>query len=995
MIYPSLFIGIGSTGLEILQQLQELVFEHYGKPSLDVFEYLAIESKETAEVKSTIWGDNHIKLLRPTIGNTDVIARELEKGNKPELDRWLSRELLKLGGRDYKDGASNIRMAGRLILWENWTEIKRSIDQAVAKIKGDPNKASTRSFLRDHYRKHNQPIDSKDPLIGDLPNIYLCGTICGGTCGGMFIDLAYYVKQVSGLWQKDLSDPLIAKVFGVFSAFDHSTLTNTAGGLSQHAGNSWAALTEYDFYCYTQTRYSNTFPGGTDNDKVDTNERPVDVLYLLSCTASTPRFGGLESNFRSPDGKADVDSLNHAAATLIFSETVGGMLGAKEAIRTDYRSNKRNIESNAGHHSPCISTCGIAVVWYPKYRIAHSAACRRGRSICRQFIAEADPDTQARLKAEAGKTFFDIITRAEERVIATPKGTLYGEVKNRFASHSAEWLAKKPEAMKTILEGELKKLSKNEYYDSKIVSQIGDFEKSFATDLRSELIALVNNERNILHALYWLKQIDSELAAFAKRLTAEFPDPDFKKARPIGVDLSARLVLVKRRVQQELGRDLLEDVEAYIVDRIKRIRNYRLLSMIDSLHEEIGIRRQLSDRRVSAGQTSLSQGLEQARDRLVDCSNLLKDEYDRLSDEKTVTQDVILVYQRGSLQSDVDSLADTLETAPRTEQDEILNSILQGKTLSQFLGLARGSREAAEIGEDIRTPLLKVCLQRVGRFDVAKAVNAMPQSDVAAFARHALPHMELSRGHSGLASEQIGRDVAFVAGANKAELDILLDSTLKGTECDSVFKGQLSPTIVNDLSHMVIFYQEEPLMYMDENLATAAEFRVHYNKASESGTIGLHTDKGGPAIFDPSRFYREGVLKSQLMPLALKIFSKRDTDGGWESSDVFGVERGELIYRGQRRDRSKARFTGDEEGIRVCAADPELFDILTQLVQTRLEELTKEQFIDKLNAYIDYFETTLGDDEDKSKVILEEQNTLKNLPMVKECYDRAAGGKKN
>jgi len=147
MLNPTLFIGLGSTGFNILEKLQEFVLEHYGSASLDIFKYIAIESRDGADIKHSEWGENEISLLKPTIRGTDAIHKAIKSGHKPYLKDWLNQELLKISGGQFTDGASNIRMAGRLILWENWNNISGTINSAYNQITGDDSRNKTELFL--------------------------------------------------------------------------------------------------------------------------------------------------------------------------------------------------------------------------------------------------------------------------------------------------------------------------------------------------------------------------------------------------------------------------------------------------------------------------------------------------------------------------------------------------------------------------------------------------------------------------------------------------------------------------------------------------------------------------------------------------------------------------------------------------------------------------------------------------------------------------------
>ena len=46
MIKPTVFIGLGTTGVSILKTLRQLMSEEFGKGGLPIFRYVAIETTE-------------------------------------------------------------------------------------------------------------------------------------------------------------------------------------------------------------------------------------------------------------------------------------------------------------------------------------------------------------------------------------------------------------------------------------------------------------------------------------------------------------------------------------------------------------------------------------------------------------------------------------------------------------------------------------------------------------------------------------------------------------------------------------------------------------------------------------------------------------------------------------------------------------------------------------------------------------------------------------
>ena len=139
MITPTIFVGLGTTGTNILKNLRELMAEEYGAKGLPLFRYIAIETDGEVNVQNTNQMDDYerINLIKATISSLQPVKLRLTSGeplHNPHLEDWLDRELLKIEAGGFMNGASNIRMAGRLCLWENWSDIGATFRAAIAAI---------------------------------------------------------------------------------------------------------------------------------------------------------------------------------------------------------------------------------------------------------------------------------------------------------------------------------------------------------------------------------------------------------------------------------------------------------------------------------------------------------------------------------------------------------------------------------------------------------------------------------------------------------------------------------------------------------------------------------------------------------------------------------------------------------------------------------------------------------------------------------------------
>ncbi len=283
-ISPSLFIGLGTNGWKILDDLRKLMFEEFGRAGLHCCRYLALETDRDKKPKDNSFPhvlESYEKItpLYITVPSVDVVKKRLQsKGEEYKhidgLREWLDPQLINCGIERFIAGAGHIRQAGRLCLWENWETVAAGLRKSTADIKDMGNHAATDAFLRNNYfpNKHGD-IQLDHSCINDSPNVYICGTLCGGTCSGTFIDVAYFVRKLIGVTNKIVMVGAgRPKVVGLFTFINTSQQTDP--NKEVHAVNSWTALRELDFYYREGSRYQVKFPDGLEIDTQDDPFKP-------------------------------------------------------------------------------------------------------------------------------------------------------------------------------------------------------------------------------------------------------------------------------------------------------------------------------------------------------------------------------------------------------------------------------------------------------------------------------------------------------------------------------------------------------------------------------------------------------------------------------------------------------------------------------------------------------------------------------------------------
>jgi site-specific DNA-cytosine methylase len=344
----TIVIGLGGTGLHTLRGLRKLVVESYG--SLDAeavkslgYLYLDTDPSEVSvkkdtrgkwEVlgKSTQLSYSEYKILQaPSIGS---VVEDID--SYPHVKEWLPLEDLDSINKTAKDtpGASQIRPLGRFILTMSSGEIESAFKNIYTKI---PQKQG-----------------------GGKTQIYLVCSLSGGTGSGMFLDLAYLIKQ----WT--------AGDCAIYAFLVLPELTTNRG--IRYTVNAYAALLELNYFSNCgeydiagqRKKIQFKIPGKTEG----INSSPFDYCYLVG-----PRNNaGVELDLNAIPGMiAHRIFLNFDSS---FGDAASGLLNNGKMERSQLLVDG----FNGNRHSLNFFTFGLSSIQYPidqfleifGYKLAHN-----------------------------------------------------------------------------------------------------------------------------------------------------------------------------------------------------------------------------------------------------------------------------------------------------------------------------------------------------------------------------------------------------------------------------------------------------------------------------------------------------------------------------------------------------------------------------------------------------------------------------------------------
>lgn len=225
-VKPTIIIGIGGTGGDILLRVRKRFFEKYGSLAhFPIVSYLWLDTDATEKnVGAGIFTEQiafaSSEKLMTVMPDTTKVTNDLNQ--YPHIKKWFYPGLTKL--KTMTEGAGQIRAYSRLGFFEHYTEIKNALINAGALVRNIENCRT----VRDKHHLETNPNDLQ---------VFVVFSLAGGTGSGMFLDLAFLVKDV--FQGNALSTVGCVLMPGLFNPHEDRIFAN-----------GYAALKELEHYSY-------------------------------------------------------------------------------------------------------------------------------------------------------------------------------------------------------------------------------------------------------------------------------------------------------------------------------------------------------------------------------------------------------------------------------------------------------------------------------------------------------------------------------------------------------------------------------------------------------------------------------------------------------------------------------------------------------------------------------------------------------------------------
>jgi len=351
-INRTICIGLGGTGRDVLMRIRRLIVDRYGDLSkLPIVSFVHIDTDKAATQVSGLRTGS-------TYHGVDLSFREAEKvtatmtsaevtnfvqgmerrsnydrqGPYDHIARWFPPQLLR-NIKAVEEGAKGIRPVGRLAFFHNYRRIQSAIQTAENRTRG-----------------HEATLLKLGLRIEPGLNIFVVGSLCGGTGSGMFLDVAYSLRKAYGDRGAQIVGYLVIS-------------PELYGDTSNMAANTYAALKELNHYTTPGTKFEVCYDM-QNLTIVQESRPPYDYAYLVS-NHTSGEYSILEQR-----------KLCNVIAHKIALDFSGELAPVVKGMRDNFLQHLIQWDNHPRPNVQRYLTFGLAAIYFPRDIIVQIALTR-------------------------------------------------------------------------------------------------------------------------------------------------------------------------------------------------------------------------------------------------------------------------------------------------------------------------------------------------------------------------------------------------------------------------------------------------------------------------------------------------------------------------------------------------------------------------------------------------------------------------------------------
>jgi hypothetical protein len=349
---PTVLVGVGGTGAEVLLRVRRLIEESYGSlKKFPIVSFLWIDTDKDYKVGNPESAGSPLKdneKYWASVSGREVSDIMTNMHKFPWIESWFPQELERNIGA-LEAGAGQIRACGRFAFFYNYHNIKARFNEACNRVKGHEN------FLQDEYdiRVNSNSI-----------NIFVVGSLSGGTGSGMLLDLGYCIRD----WLKGQGSPLINAIVPMPNAFASIKVGDRV------LANGYAALMELSYFSDYRTEYVAQFSSGLVDEVRDTRP-PFDFTYLVGTKNGEAEF--------------NLDQLREMIAKNIFFDLTSDFAPHKRSIRDNIKGAWAQADPGGRGYPKNFMSFGLATIEIPMAQIRATLSSRLAGDLVNWWMNES------------------------------------------------------------------------------------------------------------------------------------------------------------------------------------------------------------------------------------------------------------------------------------------------------------------------------------------------------------------------------------------------------------------------------------------------------------------------------------------------------------------------------------------------------------------------------------------------------------------------------
>jgi hypothetical protein len=337
----ALIIGLGGTGLTMVDETKALFTKRYRAEDLRNIKYLCIDPDSTAN------GLGGLKYIGAN-EQEQIQGFALNNQTTPWLNPSFINTLNERGNLGLNNNGATIRMLGRWMLFSSEVTIIRRL----------------KNILRE--------MPNRGPNLGEIKEIYVIvvGSICGGSGSSCCIDIPYFVRKAAmDLGMADLRDDRHFQYYAMFELPDSKIARTKEPDEPMMKARAYATLKELQYFMrHDNVSYTAVF-GDRPNEPLTWRRPAYDICFLMSSnsvdlTMQIGKYEGRGKNYIEGEIPEAINIMLSKPLTVPGKDRPQGFSSFMGTVLT-YRGQKKDIIGR----ELIVSTIGVSKIEVPRAQI--------------------------------------------------------------------------------------------------------------------------------------------------------------------------------------------------------------------------------------------------------------------------------------------------------------------------------------------------------------------------------------------------------------------------------------------------------------------------------------------------------------------------------------------------------------------------------------------------------------------------------------------------